>query len=494
MKTLLKVNNLQKYFPVRKNSFFGFGTDYVKANKDISLEIYQGEVLGIVGESGCGKSTFGRTLIQLQKQTGGSTLYYGESIENFVPEYIFDIFKKLPKLGDHYDEVLNELNEFKLKMNRASTVTTESVQEYQNKQHAFEDQYGNTLRLVGGLVVHPDQEKVSQTLVNYYQALKKRADIRRKLDLEKTRQKMRGQEKNGTLNQLNSTLGTADENVETQKEKIRELKAEASSHEKYDDYESFLDHGIDLASLTAEENRLLRKDLQIIFQNPYSSLDPRLTVGDIIGEGLLIHGFFDSKNDPGYQSYIIDIMEKCGLKAEFINRYPHQFSGGQRQRIGIARALALKPKFVVADEAVSALDVSIQSQIINLLIDLQNEEDLTYLFITHDLSVARYISDRIGVMYFGRLVEIAPAAELFDNPVHPYTKKLLNAIPSMDPTTKDHYDVDQSYDRFVFNYDQEDGHDPDWVEVSPGHFVAATLKNRKQNHVEEGGADELVRS
>ena len=189
---------------------------------------------------------------------------------------------------------------------------------------------------------------------------------------------------------------------------------------------------LSLTKLAKQEMRALRKDLQIIFQDPYSSLNPRLTVGQIIGEGLLAHGLFKSEKDAGYTERVLSVMEQCGLAPYFIHRYPHQFSGGQRQRIGIARALALNPKFIVCDEAVSALDVSIQSQIINLLLDLKETKKLTYMFITHDLSVVRFISDRIGVMYLGSLVELATANSIFDKPFHPYTVALLEAIPRTD--------------------------------------------------------------
>ena len=177
--------------------------------------------------------------------------------------------------------------------------------------------------------------------------------------------------------------------------------------------------------------RELRRDLQLIFQDPYSSLNPRMTAGQIIGEGLTAHGVY-KKGDPALRDYVMEVMKKCGLDSYMFSRYPHQFSGGQRQRIGIARSLALKPRFVVCDEAVSALDVSIQSQILNLLSDLKEQEHLTYLFITHDLSVVKYISDRIGVMYLGNLVEIAPTEELFVRTLHPYTNALLSAIPTTD--------------------------------------------------------------
>ena len=192
---------------------------------------------------------------------------------------------------------------------------------------------------------------------------------------------------------------------------------------------------IDLKSLSKEEMRVLRKDLQLIFQDPYSSLNPRMTVGQIIGEGLVSHGVF-KRGDPAMRDYIFKVMENCGLATYMFGHYPHQFSGGQRQRIGIARSLALNPSFVVCDEAVSALDVSIQSQILNLLSDLKEQQNLTYLFITHDLSVVKYISDRIGVMYLGNMVELAPTEELFANTLHPYTEALLSAIPVVDENDK----------------------------------------------------------
>ena len=190
-------------------------------------------------------------------------------------------------------------------------------------------------------------------------------------------------------------------------------------------------NGQDIAHLKPRQMQPVRRNMQMIFQDPYSSLNPRMTVGQIIGEGLLAHGIF-KKNDEKMQAYVMEVMEKCGLAPYMIHRYPHQFSGGQRQRIGIARALALKPRFVVCDEAVSALDVSIQSQIVNLLKDLGSEDNLAYLFISHGLSVVKYISDRIGVMYLGNIVELAESQEMFDHPTHPYTEALLSAIPTTD--------------------------------------------------------------
>ena len=267
MKELLSVRNLTKYFPMPKPSLFAKNRPYLRANDGICMEIGEGETYGLVGESGCGKSTFGRAVLQLERPTSGEVVYYG--------------------------------------------------------------------------------------------------------------------------------------------------KGEA----------------IDLTKCKGKELRALRKDLQIIFQDPYSSLDPRMTVGQIIEEGVATHGFY-KKGSPQMRAYILEMMKKCGLQGYMAGRYPHQFSGGQRQRICIARALAVRPKFVVCDECVSALDVSIQSQILNLLTELKQKEGLTYLFISHDLSVVRYISDRIGVMYLGKIVEEGRAEEVFNNPLHPYTIALISAVPS----------------------------------------------------------------
>ncbi|SHH95908.1 ABC transporter ATP-binding protein [Sporanaerobacter acetigenes] len=192
--------------------------------------------------------------------------------------------------------------------------------------------------------------------------------------------------------------------------------------------------GQDVLNASKDEMKKLRREMQIVFQDPYSSLNPRMTVSEIVGESLVEHGIY--KKGKELDDYVVEVITKCGLAKYHINRYPHEFSGGQRQRIGIARALALNPSFIVADEPVSALDVSIQSQVINLLNDLQHERKISYLFISHDLGVVKYISHRIGVMYLGTLVELADKKSLFDNPKHPYTQALLSAIPVPDPTKK----------------------------------------------------------
>jgi len=190
---------------------------------------------------------------------------------------------------------------------------------------------------------------------------------------------------------------------------------------------------VDLFQLSQTEMRAYRDDLQIIFQDPYGSLNPRITVGNTIAEPLAVRGIAEGSE---LQDRVEELLKLVGLRPEVANRYPHEFSGGQRQRVGIARALALKPKLIVCDEAVSALDVSIQAQVINLLKDLQDEFELSYIFIAHDLSVVRYLSDRVAVMYLGRLVETGETRQIFEDPQHPYTKALLSAIPSPDPTRR----------------------------------------------------------
>jgi peptide/nickel transport system ATP-binding protein len=465
-KVLLSIKNLQKYFPVPRKRLLQVRKEYVKANDNISINIYEGETLGIVGESGCGKSTFGRTIIQLQKQTGGSSLYYGEDIEAFLPRYATKIYRRLAKTTQNYerDVVLQADLKAKilslqqqLKVNKDLGIQqelqnqlNEAREEYRLFHIRFEEEYYNTFRLVGGLVAYPDLKQVSSLLLK--------------------RDKYLRQNKRKTTEEGQAKLVAVEE-------RLADLRRSLKGNERFERYESFRDNGMDLSLLTRQESRYLRKDLQIIFQDPYSSLDPRSKVADIIGEGLLIHEYYKSTKDAAYQKAILDIMKQCGLDEDYVHRYPHQFSGGQRQRIGIARALALRPKFIVCDEAVSALDVSIQSQIINLLQDLKKEFNLTYLFITHDLGVVRYISNRIGVMYFGKLVELAPAEEIFNDPQHPYTKQLLNAMPVLEDEDSPVQQWEITYDHkdFFFQF-QEGTPDEDWVEVKPNHFVACTLK------------------
>ncbi len=245
--------------------------------------------------------------------------------------------------------------------------------------------------------------------------------------------------------------------------------------------------GKNIHEAKGDEGKVLNRKMQMVFQDPQASLNPRMVVGDIVAEGIDIHGLVEGKKER--LDRVHELLETVGLSREHAHRYPHEFSGGQRQRIGVARALAVEPDFIVADEPVSALDVSIQAQVINLLKRLQRERDLTYLFISHDLSVVKYISDRVGVMYLGVMVEMAPSEELYSNPLHPYTQALLSAVPVPDP------DVELERERIVLEGDvpspvnppsgcrfrtrcpyatEACGHDePVWREVGPEHWVAA---------------------
>ena len=303
-KPIVEVHGLKKYFPI-KSSFFKMTVGNVQAVDDVSFNIAAGTTLGVVGESGCGKTTMGRTMLRLYPITDGAVLYRGLSLDKLTNS---QLKKALP-------------------------------------------------------------EEVDDAVV---------AD-------------------------RDSMLAYFEEN------------------------------GIDINRLSRSALNKLRPDIQIIFQDPYSSLSPRLPVGEIIGEAVREHKIVPPEE---FDDYITEIMLACGLQEYHKDRYPHEFSGGQRQRICIARALAMKPKVVVCDEPVSALDVSIQAQIINLLKDLQKERGLTYIFISHDLSVVQHISDNVAVMYLGSLVELTSKEALFANPMHPYTTALLSAIPVPDPDVK----------------------------------------------------------
>ena len=444
-KILLQISNLKQYFPVGNHRF-------VKANDGISIDIYEGETFGLVGESGCGKSTLGRSILQLYKQTDGRTMYFGRSIDEIAPRYAWETFRTLTKRRELMRTTQKKYEAFQAEYDKKTEQEQFSMHdELLRLKKEANDAMLDVTTLIGGLITAPDLKVVEKVFLEEYDISKElrsaeeqRVDIQ--LDLDDAAYAVSKAKENGEdeaaaqakldkiqarMDACNAKIDTINQRLEVVHGKIAELRKQYCNEPGYAEYEAHHSNGIDLARLTYSEMRSLRSDLQLIFQDPYSSLNPRMTVGQIIGEGMLAHKYFRS-NDDRMKEEIIRVMDDCGLAPYFLHRYPHQFSGGQRQRIGIARSLALKPKFVVCDEAVSALDVSIQAQIINLLQDLKEKQNLTYLFITHDLSVVKYISDRIGVMYLGSMVEMAPSDEIFAHPLHPYTEALLNAIPTTD--------------------------------------------------------------
>ena len=500
-KVLIRITNLKQWFPLKKKGL------YVKANDGVTLDIYEGETFGLVGESGCGKSTLGRTLLQFYKQTDGRTMYYGRKVNEIAPKYVKDVIKNLPSLYKKYEEL-----DAKRKEVRAHYEKLDEKSQYAEKEkldHAEKeanDAFLDMANVVGGLMTVKDLKPVQDAYMAEYELLVKIKKLREKrqeseldlADAEYQHQQLKesGKQSDAADKKVAAAKAKIAEddkvieqlNVELaqKQQKIDALRAQYRDDPEFQRVDAYLDDGIDLARLKYDEMRILRRDMQLIFQDPYSSLNPRMTVGQIISEGMLAHGMF-RKNDGRMQEEVLHVMEECGLAPYFLHRFPHQFSGGQRQRIGIARSLAVKPKFVVCDEAVSALDVSIQSQIINLLQDLKEKQNLTYLFITHDLSVVKYISDRIGVMYLGALVELAPSEQIFDAPRHPYTEALLAAIPTTDigenrkelqilegdiPSPVNPPKGCKFHTRCKYCTEICEQVVPEWKEVSENHFVA----------------------
>ena len=496
--TLLSITNLKKYFPVAGGSLLKRQQLYVRANEEITLDIRAGETFGLVGESGCGKSTLGRTILQLYDQTAGSTVYYGRTIEEFVPRYVIKTLKNAKKMVATHKKLQKKAEMAALEVKKAGEYATFFQHQRKNLTAAEAQTAGDhVMRILGGFAALEDPSEGAALLLKAY-----RCAARRNETLEKIRAlegaAAAGRQTGRLLHRREALQKLADgqkQALDAVLAELQQLRQRYAGHPMFEEYEQKRDVGVDLSRLKYQEMRALRKDIQIIFQDPYSSLNPRMTVGQIIGEGLVTHRFF-RWGQTQMKDSILQTMARCGLQAYMLHRYPHQFSGGQRQRICIARALAVKPKFVVCDECVSALDVSIQSQIINLLEELKRQENLTYLFISHDLSVVRYISDRIGVMYLGNLVELGTAEEIFADPRHPYTVALLSSIPSTDPNAgqRDRIILEGSipspirppegckfHTRCYMACDKCRRVPPQSTEVSPGHFVTCHFPERKMD-------------
>ncbi len=513
---LLSITNLKKYFPVAKTSIFQRQQLYVRANEDISIDIYEGETLGVVGESGCGKSTLGRVLLQLYPQTAGCTLYYGSTLDDLTPSYVKKTIKNAESFRKKYNHAVAKAEALEKRVAEAGGEDGADFYLLQNLTIAkceVQTCESNIVKILGGFFVKDDQEG-KRLLLDIFSANKRRNNLLEKkkkhdVDLEHytheikingSSAKLEGKvsKAKNEIGKIESEIRKIEKEIEGLKAKLESVKSKYSADEEFAKYEGMLDNGIDLARLSYKEMRGLRRDMQIIFQDPYSSLNPRFTVGQIIEEGLVTHKFF-KHGSAKLREYIVETMEKCGLQEYMLHRYPHQFSGGQRQRICIARALAVRPKFVVCDECVSALDVSIQSQIINLLQELKEKQNLTYMFISHDLSVVKFISDRIMVMYLGNVVELADKTTIFDDPRHPYTVALLSSIPTTDPDSADKEKIILEGNipspvnppagckfctRCYMATDKCKRVAPPLTEIEPGHFCACHFPEKKldENH------------
>jgi oligopeptide/dipeptide ABC transporter, ATP-binding protein, C-terminal domain len=458
-KVLLRLEDVKMHFPIKKDNVFQKEQLFVKAVDGITLDIYQGETLGLVGESGCGKSTLGRCVLDLYTPTAGKVYYYGVTLDDYAPEYVRKIIQKIPSIGKA------------------------DVQGILQKHH-------DAAAVAGGLLLSDDLNAVSDVFMKRFKTVGRLYQARVDVELyhfmlgAMAQDEITDKQKKHLQN-LEATIVGIQKDSEAEIAQIAALREKAQDKPGYEELEKVHSVGVDLSKLTKEEMRKLRRYLQIVFQDPYSSLNPRLTVGNLISEALVAHKVFPKKA-ASVEKYTIKVMEDCGLQKYMLHRYSHQFSGGQRQRIGIARALALKPQFVVCDEAVSALDVSIQSQIINLLVDMKEQNHLTYLFISHDLSTVKFISDRVGVMYLGNMIELGKSNDIYAEPLHPYTEALLEAIPTTEEASNKELQILEGdipspirppsgckfHTRCRYATDKCKEERPEWKELLPEHFVA----------------------
>lgn len=397
---LLRVEHLCQYFKM--------GRKELKAVDDVSFEIKKGEVFGLVGESGCGKTTTGRSIIRLYDITSGNIYFKGQRICAGTRSY------------------------------------TDAIAAAKRE----------TLKAVGALRAESKADP-SRAAENDKRIAEKRAELQG--IIAENRRKIR----EAKLDHTTSDRQYAEAQVKrVDEEYAPKLEAAKGDPEKFAAVKKEYSRDRHIAKHTK-----LITQIQMIFQDPIASLNPRMTVREIVSEGLVINGIKDKKY---IEEKVYEILELVGLVREHAGRYPHEFSGGQRQRIGIARSVIMNPEMIIADEPISALDVSIQAQVINLLNELRERLGLTILFIAHDLSVVKYFSDRIGVMYFGKIVELASSDELFAHPLHPYTRSLLSAIPLPDP----HYEKKRT--RITYNPLAEHDYSvdtPSLREIAPGHFV-----------------------
>ena len=476
---ILSVRHLKQYFK------YGHGMyKYNKAVHDVSFDLHRGEVLGLVGESGCGKTTTGRSIIKLYNITSGSIWFEGRRIGAGTRWNEKEIKFKSKKAHKEISD-LEALKKKEIADVKALKVSKEETKEKISK---IKEKY------------NPQIEKIIQSQYKEISSAKKDNNNCNKYYAREQIRKVKAEYK-PKFKKVNSDFALkvrAYKNIkkdftpkgpnksenfrEIFKQELKNVNAGTTELKSINIFGLFGEYLLNLwkvffnfclALHYARHDKITNK-MQMIFQDPIASLDPRMTVREIIAEGLRIRGVHSNKI---IDQKVNDVLTEVGLLPEHATRYPHEFSGGQRQRIGIARALIMDPDLIIADEPISALDVSIQAQVINLLNDLRKKRNLSILFIAHDLSVVKYFCDRIAVMYLGNLVEEGSSDEIFKNPLHPYTRSLLSAIPLPDP----HYEKNRK--RFDYNplrdhdYSKEE---PTLKEIKPGHFVLANSEEIKK--------------
>lgn len=441
---ILRVEGLKQYFKL------GSGRSKMlnKAVDDISFTIYKGEVFSLVGESGCGKTTTGRTIIKLYGSSGGEVYFHGQRI---ISDVKYAKQNHLNNLADIKEEELDKLADLEERL----TGNQISRDAYNEERYALKDLFKNRRRSSLDILRKARRDRKFETIVDpegvaASKALNQQEEYIKIVD----KYQVLNQEIKDQISLLQGKNGADPKEISNlQKElKLNQIRQKQDVQK--------------LKYSLVKKNRILMRQMQMIFQDPIASLNPRMTVKEIIAEGLRINGV---KNEKEITERVNEALKTVGLVPEHASRYPHEFSGGQRQRIGIARALVVEPSFIIADEPISALDVSIRAQIINLLNELRETRGITILFIAHDLSVVKYFSDRLAVMYFGHIVEIGDKDSIFDNPLHPYTHSLMRSIPLPDPEFErrrgkvERYDPSKSHDYSV--------EAPTLREIEPDHFV-----------------------